>query len=380
MPQHQRTSDVATFDWAERVAWLRLARSENVGPITFGDLLSIYGSARHALAAVPELARRGGRRRAIKLADEDRALAEMDAVERVGGRMLLKDDPGYPPRLAAIADAPPLITALGEPSLLTRPTIAMVGARNASAAGRRFAHDLAKELGSAQLVVVSGLARGIDTHTHQGALATGTVAVVAGGANNIYPPENETLYELIREQGAIVSEQPLGTVPQARHFPRRNRLISGLSLGVVVVEATSRSGSLITARFAADQGREVFAVPGTPTDPRHRGTNRLIREGAILTESAQDIIDNLQFPMKMPEIQGQSCGNGPFVREICDPSDVTDNVRRQVIDLLGPSPVSVDELVRQCQVTPAELWPVLLELELAGRLSRLEGGNISLSL
>lgn len=360
----------------ERIDWLRLIRSENVGPVTFFALLRHFGTAAAALAGAPELSRRGGRARAIRIADRAGAEAELAALHRLGGRLIAWGEPDYPTPLAAIGDAPPLVQVLGRIELLSRPCVGMVGARNASAAGRRFARDMAAELGRAGYVVVSGLARGIDTASHEGSLRTGTVAMVAGGVDIVYPPENQPLYERIREQGVVFSEQPTGTQPTARHFPPRNRLISGISLGLVVVEAAPRSGSLITARMAAEQGREVFAVPGSPLDPRYRGTNGLIREGAVLTEGAADVIEGLRAmgpTLGEPgpsEISGQ-----PFV--FSDESAI-EPARQRVLQLLGPVAVTVDELTRECQLSPPVVLAVLLELELAGRLERHPGNRITL--
>ena len=335
-----------------------------------------FGSAADALEGAPELSRRGGRVRAIRIAARDAAEAEIAALARIGGKLVAWGEPAYPVTLAAIADPPPLIQLLGDPALLQRPCVGMVGARNASAAGRRFARDMAAELGQAGYVVVSGMARGIDTASHEGALATGTVAVVAGGVDIVYPPENQALHQALGERGLVLSEQPPGTEPTARHFPPRNRLISGLSLGLVVVEAAPRSGSLITARMAAEQGREVFAVPGSPMDPRYRGTNGLIRDGAVLTEGAADVIDGLRgmrSPLAeppAPEFTGQPIGSKGEIE--------TDSARARIVDLLGPVAVTVDELVRECQLSPPVVLTVLLELELAGRLERHPGNRVTL--
>ncbi len=277
---------------SERRAWLRLARTENVGPVTFRNLIARFGSATAALEELPRLASRGGGKNFV-LPDETEALRELDALAMLGGRMIAACEPEYPRGLKALEAPPPILSMLGHPHLLQKEMIAIVGARNASALARKFADMLARELGFAGLVVVSGMARGIDSSAHEAALAVGTVAVVAGGVDIIYPPENEKLYAAIKNQGVIVSEMRLGEAPQARHFPRRNRIISGLARGVVVVEAAEKSGSLITAQCALDQGREIFAVPGSPLDPRARGANRLIREGATLTESAEDILSVL---------------------------------------------------------------------------------------
>ena len=293
------------------------------------------------------------------------------------GKLIALGEIHYPTPLAAIAYPPPLIQVLGDVSQLGRDCIGVVGARNASAAGRRFARDLAADLGSCDLVVVSGMARGIYTAAHQGALRSGTVAVVAGGVDVAYPRENQPLYKDLLENGAVITEQPLGTQPIARHFPPRNRLISGLSLGVLVVEAAPRSGSLITARMALEQGRELFAVPGSPLDPRYRGTNGLIREGAVLTETIDDIMNNLVGMKSSLERQSHTRENTP---QLIDKSLKLEDSRAQsiILDLLGSIPVSIDELLRECQLSHAVMVTVLLELELAGRLERHPGNRVSL--
>jgi len=286
-------------------------------------------------------------------------------------------EPDFPRPLAAIADPPPLLALLGHAALFGRDSVAVVGARNASAVGGRFARGLAAELGQQGYAVVSGLARGIDSQAHQGALESGTIAVVAGGVDVVYPPENQALYERIVEAGLVVSEQPLGLAPQGRHFPRRNRLVSGLALGVVVVEATLRSGSLITARLAGEQGREVMAVPGSPLDPRHRGTNRLIREGAALIEGADDVVAALRGLGR--ERFGEPPGRLPGAPAAGESAEraIAARDRQAVLAALGPTPVDVDELIRQCHLTPAAVMVVVLELELAGRLKRHAGGKVS---
>jgi DNA processing protein len=359
----------ATLSENERRAWLRLARTQNVGPATFAGLLGRFGSAAAALAEVPRLAHRAG---AESLAvpgntDIDR---EIDRLTKFGGRFVCACDADFPPGLAALDQPPPVISIAGRSELLARDMIAIVGARNASALGRKFAGQLAGDLGRAGLVIDSGMARGIDTAAHEGSLATGTCAVVAGGIDVIYPPENATLYDRIRKDGVIVAEMPFGQTPQARHFPRRNRIISGLSRGVVVVEAAEGSGSLITANFAAEQGREVFAVPGSPLDPRAKGTNRLLRDGAVLTESADDVItviNSRRTGFRDP------AGATPGFED----KDI-DHTRLQLEELLGPAPVEIDELVRQMGADTAVVVAALLELELAGRLERHAGGKVSL--
>jgi DNA processing protein len=357
---------------SERRAWLRLARTENVGPVTFRNLMARFGSAMAALEELPRMAARGGAKNFI-LPGEDVAARELDGLAKLGGRMIASCEADYPRGLAALEAPPPVLSVLGHPHLLQKEMIAIVGARNASALARKFADTLARELGFAGLVVVSGMARGIDAAAHDAALAVGTVAVVAGGVDVIYPPENEKLYAAIKNQGAIVSEMPLGEAPQARHFPRRNRIISGLARGVVVVEAAEKSGSLITAGCALDQGREVFAVPGSPLDPRAKGANRLIREGATLTESADDILSVLS-PMlrggfREPETPAPVPGSAALEAE-------ADRIRAAVEESLGPAPVEIDELIRQIGAPAAAVLTVILELELAGRCIRQPGNRV----
>jgi DNA processing protein len=369
-------SQTATLTDSERLDRLRLIRSENVGPVTFRSLLRRFGSARAAIQALPDLARRGGRAAPLRIYPAAQAEAELDAARRMGARVLASDDADYPAPLAAIYDAPPLLYARGDAALLQRKAVAIVGARNASANGRRLAEDIARDLGAVGFVVVSGLARGIDHAAHRGSLETGTIAAVAGGADVAYPPDNEELQRAIAERGAIVSEMPPGTVPRAKHFPRRNRLISGMSLGVLVVEAALQSGSLITARLALEQGREVLAVPGSPLDPRCRGTNDLIRQGATLAESGADVIAALDGMIRLP--QSTAASDTQLSDTIMDSTPDVD--RRTIEELLGPSPVAVDELVRQCHLSAPAVRSVLLELELAGRLERHPGNRVSLLL
>ena len=300
----------------------------------------------------------------------------------LGGCLIALCEPGYPEALAAIHDPPPVLSVLGDPALLARPSVAIVGARNASAAGRRLTRELAAGIGRDGFTIISGLARGIDTAAHEGALDApdaSTVAVIAGGIDVIYPKENQSLYERIVERGAVISEQRLGTQPTARHFPPRNRLVSGLSLGTLVVEAALRSGSLITARMALEQGREVFAIPGSPLDPRHKGTNALIRDGALLTETANDVTGHLMAVV--PPRFDDATGPLEIVQAIDSISENSpDSARLKIEDLLGPVAVSVDELLRECQLSPAVVLTVLLEMELAGRLERHPGNRVSLIL
>ncbi len=361
---------------AERLARVRLIRTERIGPIVFRRLTETYGSAVAALAAVPRLAQRGGERRPLKLCPEATARDEIARLEAMGARLIFVGESDYPALLAETADPPPALAVRGRLDLLARPIVSVVGARNASAAGRRVASDIAGGLGAAGYAVASGLARGIDAAVHVATLASGTIAVVAGGVDVVYPQENKGLFDMILTQGAVVGEQPPGTVPQATHFPRRNRIISGLARGVVVIEAAFGSGSLITARFAADQGREVFAVPGSPLDPRARGTNDLLRHGATLTETAQDVIAGLEGWVA-PRAEEGSMADEPPPAEI-DEADM-DRARREIVGLLGPTPVEVDEILRQCQVTPALARIVLLELELADRLERHPGDKVALA-
>lgn len=358
---------------SERLAWLRLSRTERVGPVTFRNLLARFGTAGAALEALPHLAQRGGGK-AFAPYDAGEAAREMERLTALGGRMIAACEPDYPQGLAALEAPPPIISVLGHPHLLKKDMVAIVGARNASALARKFAATLSRDLGFAGLVVASGLARGIDAAAHEAALAVGTVAVVAGGVDVVYPPENQALYEQIRNQGVIVSDMRLSEAPQARHFPRRNLIISGLSRGVVVVEATEKSGSLITAHYALDQGREIFAVPGSPLDPRARGANRLIRDGATLTESAQDVLAVLS-PML-----GHGFGDpgpGDFGAAAHDWEAEADRIRAAVEEALSPAPVAIDELIRQLGAPAGAVLTVILELELAGRCSRHPGNRVS---
>jgi DNA processing protein len=357
----------------QRLYWLRLIRSDNVGPRTFRALINHYGGAHAALAALPELARRGGAKGPGRVASREDAERELKTAHALGVTFVALGEPDYPRRLQMIDDAPPLMAVRGHPAVLKLPAVALVGARNASAAGVRFAERLARDLGAAGFAVVSGLARGIDAAAHRASLATGTIAVLAGGHDHIYPREHTELAETILAQGALVSEMPFGHEPRAGDFPRRNRLISGLCAGVVVVEAARRSGSLITARFALEQGREVFAVPGSPLDPRTEGTNDLIKQGATLVTDAADVIAvlhpilGLAVELRAEEPEAPAPGAEPGAPE-----------RARIIELLGPTPVPIDDLVRLSGSSPAIVRVVLLELELAGRLERHGGALVSL--
>lgn len=362
------------LDEATRLDWLRLSRCQNVGPRTFRALINHFGGARAALEALPALARRGGGR-GINVATREAAEREMAAARRLGVSFVALGEPDYPPRLREVDDAPPLLAVRGRGDALTRPMVAIVGARNASAAGLKMAAMLARDLGGAGFVVVSGLARGVDAGAHAATLDTGTVAVLAGGHDRPYPPENLDLLGRLLAAGAAVSEMPMGWEPRGRDFPRRNRLISGMAAGVVVVEAAERSGSLITARFAGEQGREVFAVPGSPVDPRAAGSNRLLKQGATLVTEAADVIEVLR------PILGLTPQVIPFgetdAAPIAAATGPDDDLRSRVATLLGPAPVSIDDLVRLANASAAAVRVVLLELELAGRLARQGNGLVA---
>ena len=364
-----------TLSDADRLDWLRLSRTENIGPVTFFRLIDHFGSAAAALDALPQLARRGGRSKPLRVASASDAEKEMAAIDRLGGRMFAACEAGYPEPLAAIEDAPPLVSILGRSELLNEPCVAVVGARNASLNGRRIAESLARDLGAAGLVVASGLARGIDTSAHVGSLATGSIAVLAGGADVVYPPENRQLYERIAGEGAVIAECAFGTQPQARHFPRRNRVISGLSRGVIVVEAALRSGSLITSRLALEQGREVFAVLGSPLDPRCQGANNLLRRGAVLTETADDVLRALDASRPTAFAESSRAAI-PLAAD--SGSGELDSARATILESLSPSPLPVDEVIRQCHLSPAVALTAMLELELAGRIQRQPGNRVNL--
>jgi DNA processing protein len=358
----------------QRIDWLRLIRSENVGPRTFRALIDRYGGARAAIDALPALAQRGGATRTIRVHPRAEAEREIAAATRLGVTFVALGEAVYPCRLAAIDDAPPLITVRGNLAALSCPMIGMVGSRNASAAGIKFAERLARDLGQAGFVVVSGLARGIDAAAHRASLATGSLAALAGGQDRLYPPEHEGLLEAMLPAGAAISEMPLGWEPRARDFPRRNRLISGLSLGVVVVEAAKRSGSLITARFALEQGREVFAVPGSPLDPRAEGTNGLLKQGATLVTEVADVTAAIEPILgRSSDLRAQE-PDGPDDT----PREPDADMRTRIVALLGPTPIGLDDLVRLSGAAPGAVRTVLLELELAGRTERQAGGTVSL--
>jgi DNA processing protein len=360
----------------QRIDWLRLIRSQNIGPRTFRALLNHCGGARAALEALPTLARRGGGTAAPKICSRTEAEREIEVAEECGAQFVALGEADYPRRLQAIDDAPPLLAVRGNRAALHLPAVAVVGSRNASAAGLKMTERIARGLGETGFAVVSGLARGIDAAAHRASLErSGTIAVLAGGLDRLYPPEHAELADEILAAGIVLSEMPFGWEPRARDFPRRNRLISGLALGVVIVEAAKRSGSLITARLALEQGREVFAVPGSPLDPRAEGTNGLLKQGATPVTEAADIISVLQpimgadFPVREPDTSGSG---------LSEEAEPAADERARVLALLSPAPVSVDDLVRLSKSSPRAVRIVLLELEIAGRLERHGGGLVSL--
>jgi len=358
---HRRLTD------DERLDWLRLIRSENVGPVTFFDLLAQYETAAAALDALPELAERGGRRKPLRICsrrDAEREIAT--ARKRSRATLIAVGEPEYPARLAAIPTPPPLIYLAGDLALAQKPIVSIVGSRNASAAGRKLTLEIARRLSAAGIAVASGLARGIDTSAHQGALDGGTVAVLAGGIDIRYPPENEPLYDSIAASGLLIAECAPGFKPRGVDFPRRNRIISGISSGVLIVEATIRSGSMVTARHAGEQGRDVMAVPGHPLDPRAEGPNALLKDGAALIRKAEDVLEALAGVEMCAEAPRRPSG----FAEPETPFDVGDHARNLVIEALSPVPVEVDELIRQTGLSARAVAVALIELELAGRIVR----------
>ncbi|MGF1619709.1 MAG: DNA-processing protein DprA [Rhodomicrobiaceae bacterium] len=368
------------LDDAEKLDWIRLIRTETIGPITFHELIEHFGSARAALEAIPELVRRGGSRAARRICSLGDAEREFEAARKAGARILASAESDYPALLKHIPAQPPLIFAKGDTSLPARETVAVVGSRNASAVGRQFTADLVRELGAAALVIASGLARGIDTSAHHAALASGTIAAIAGGIDTIYPPENARLHEAIAESGLLISENPPGFAPRGQDFPRRNRIISGVSSGVVVIEAARKSGSLITARLALEQGREVFAVPGHPLDPRASGTNGLIKGGAHLVTCADDILGELGSPFRSGHRWSESlvCTERHASRatETIDRPSEKDHER--ILAALSLTPIQPDMLLRQTGLSARSLTVALLELGLTGRIERHDDQSISL--
>jgi DNA processing protein len=365
----------------QRITWLRLIRSDNVGPATFRELINHFGSAETALAMLPELSQRGGATRAIRICSESDALRELETAERFGARFVGIGEPDYPSALRQIDGAPPLLAVKGNLAAVAKPVVGIVGSRNASISGAKFAAMIARDCGRAGYTVISGLARGIDTAAHRASLDTGTIAAMAGGLDQPYPPENlGLLNEIWNGNGIALSEMPFGWEPRARDFPRRNRLIAGAALGLVVVEAATRSGSLITARLAGEFGRLVFAVPGSPLDPRCQGTNGLLKDGAMIATSPDDIVEALA-PLSQLDLfstpLAEEPGEDPDKPLILPPDD---NERAQIVDALGPTPVEIDDIIRHTGHAAAVVYLVLLELDLAGRLHRHPGGLVSIAM
>ncbi|MEL6361277.1 MAG: DNA-processing protein DprA [Pseudomonadota bacterium] len=367
-----------TLTTEEKIDWLQLISTDTIGPVTFFKLLSRFGSAREALFALRDISKKTTRGRPLRPGDRIKAEDELKRAEAGGIRIIALPEPDYPKPLRVITDPPPVIWVKGHPSLFSRDGVAIIGARNASAVGRKMARDLAEGLCEAGLVIVSGLARGIDGIAHEAGLNDGTIAVVAGGVDVIYPPEHDELTAAIGNQGAIMSERPLGTQPTARDFPRRNRLISGLSFGVVVVEAAARSGTLITARFALDQGREVFAVPGSPLDPRCQGANSLIRDGATLVQDPDDILDVFRSQRRSIWEQGDLFDPKPM-----DDTPVSEEARQEIMGkvkgLLGFTPIHRDDLVREIDGPVGLIMDALIDLVISGEVEEQAGGTFALT-
>ncbi|RWM72576.1 MULTISPECIES: DNA-processing protein DprA [Mesorhizobium] len=360
----------------QRLSWLRLIRTPNVGPATFRDLINRFGSAETALEMLPELMVSGGARKVVGIPTMSEAEAELETARRAGARFVGIGEADYPPLMKRMDHPPPLLAVKGEGAVFRLPAVAIVGARNASLAGIKMARTLAAELGRDGFGIVSGLARGIDTAAHQASLASGTIGVLAGGLDLPYPPENAALCNEIAERGgAIISEMPFGWQPRAQDFPRRNRLVAGAALGLVVVEAALRSGSLISARLAGEMGRLVFAVPGSPLDPRAAGANALLKDGATLVTEASDITGAIAPLVGALALRTASLEEPPDFSATPPPGE---DDRARVIEALGPTPVAVDEIIRHTGLHPAQVFMVLLELDLAGRLERHAGGNVSL--
>lgn len=367
------------LSFAERRDWLRLIRTTTVGPVAFSGLLKRYGNAGDALAALPRLAARGGRRAKMIIPPLEEVEHEMRANDEMGVRLLCSCEPDYPKYLKAVNPTPPVISVLGNVELLHKPCVAIVGSRNASAIGLRFARQIAHELGEEGFTIVSGLARGIDAQAHDGSLDTGTVGVLGGGVDNVYPRQNAELFSEMRERGALVSESPLGYRATARDFPRRNRIISGLSQGVVVIEAAERSGTLITARYALEQNREVMAAPGSPLDPRTKGCNRLIQQGAALIENTEDILHVLASTGLIDFQEPQDGYDQPDINWGDVELDI-DKAREALLILCSPTPTIRDEIIRQSGIAFPIASAALLELELAGEILVETDGRISLNL
>ena len=366
------------LDDDQRIAWLRLIRAENVGPVTFRALINQFGSAEDALDALPALSRRGGRTKPIRVPSAEEMAAELDAARKLGARCVAWGETGYPELLGHADGAPPLVYVLGDDAPLSRPVIGIVGARNASALGRQMARKLARDLVGAGFTIVSGLARGIDAAAHEESIDAGGVAVLPGGIGHIYPEQHQDLAARMTERGLLISEMPPTYQPRGRDFPRRNRIIAGMSLGVVVVEAAARSGSLITARQALEQNREVFAVPGSPLDPRAEGCNRLIRDGAVMVLSAKDVIEAATpLAQRLPDQIDD--GGEATERPAGPPPGVDDTARSRIIDALGPAPTELDIIVRETGADPRQVAITILELDLAGRITRSAGNKVALT-
>ena len=365
----------------DRISWLRLLRSRRVGPSTFYRLLAEHGDVQSALAAVPELARQAGAKDYTPC-PTGVVEAELREAEKFGARLICRGDPSYPWLLAEIPDAPPALWALGDTSLLERPSISIVGARNASSLGLRMTKALTRELAESGFAIGSGLARGIDTAAHQAALETGTIAVMAGGVDVVYPAENTDLARDIAARGVILSEQPMGLQPRARHFPSRNRIVSGLSRALVVVEAAAKSGSLLTARAALDQGRDVLAVPGHPFDARAAGCNMLIRDGATLVRRGSDVLEVLGHDAQIPQTPDISeprhiIAPEPYHTPDTRSQEETRNLHQVILEKLGPSPIAEDQLIRDLGASAAQVTPMLTDLEVDGKIERHPGGLLS---
>ena len=362
----------------QRLAWLRLIRTQNVGPASIRDLINRFGSAETALEILPELMISGGASRIARIPSVAEAEAELELARKTGARFVGIGEPDYPPMLKSMDHPPPLLAVKGDAAVFRLPAVSIVGARNASLAGIKMARTLASELGREGYAVISGLARGIDTAAHEGALSTGTVAVLAGGLDQPYPPENATLCdEIASRAGAILSEMPFGWQPRAQDFPRRNRLVAGMALGLVVVEAAQRSGSLISARLANEMGRLVFAVPGSPLDPRAAGCNALLKDGVTLVTEAADVLGALAPLAGARAPRAAPRAAAPDISAMPPPGE---NDRADVLEALGPTPTGIDEIIRHTGLSAAQIAMVLLELDLAGRIERHAGGNVSLVL
>ncbi|MEM8750117.1 MAG: DNA-processing protein DprA [Pseudomonadota bacterium] len=362
----------------QRLSWLRLIRSDNIGPATFVELINHFGSASDALEALPDLAARGRARKSMKIASPAAASRELEALAHHGGSIVCLGEKDYPPALRAADNPPPVISVRGNRDILSRDAVAFVGSRNASMAGVKLTGQLARDVGAEGFSIVSGLARGIDSAAHRASLVSGTVAIFAGGVDHIYPPENVGLVDdILKTGGAVVSEMPLGWKPRAQDFPRRNRIVAGMSLGLVVVEAARRSGSLISARLANEMGRLVFAVPGSPLDPRSEGANHLIKQGAQLITSASDIVDAMR-PIAADAAQSTYSLNETDRDEVeCEQANETD--RDRLLAALGHAPTDVDDIMQFTGLPPGKLQLMVLEMEIAGTIERHTGNRISLA-